>query len=166
MIFWVNSPLRACCGRTEGLMTRQGWHSRIATVQAMLLLLLAQQLIARVPLARWRRSLGVPTSQELCEGAERLDRNLPARRLARAVEHAAEIMPGDFRCLPRAVALQWMLKCHRIGSVIYIGVLRGPKRGDLHDLHAWVVRGGEVLIGGTGAFHGVLYGATTERGVH
>ncbi|MCA1662351.1 MAG: lasso peptide biosynthesis B2 protein [Novosphingobium sp.] len=73
--------------------------------------------------------------------------DLPARRLARAVGRAASRLPGETRCLEQAVALAWMLRRRAMGSAVVFGVHPETRRGDLGDLHAWVVRGREILIG-------------------
>jgi hypothetical protein len=45
------------------------------------------------------------------------------------------------------MALHWMLTRRGRQTTLVIGVLPGPRRGQLDDLHAWVELGGEVLIG-------------------
>lgn len=123
------------------------WRGRRATLEAAALLALARSLVAYVPLARWRRSLGRPAHGERGDPALRLAANLPARRLARAVERAARRLPGESLCLPRAMALQWMLRRRATDALLVIGVRPEQRRGGLDDLHAWIVRDGEILIG-------------------
>ena len=132
-------------------------HGRAATLEAMALLALARLLVARVPLARWRASLGEAVPPDTADGGLRLDANLAARRLARAVERASARLPGQSQCLPRAMALQWLLRRRGLGGSLLIGVLAGSSRGSIDDLHAWVVRRGEILIGASDdAHHPVL----------
>jgi hypothetical protein len=76
---------------------------------------------------------------------------VPARprdaRLAAAVERAAARLPLTLLCLPRAMALHWLLhREHRPGTLL-LGVLPGAARGTLDDLHAWVECDGAVLVG-------------------
>jgi hypothetical protein len=64
-------------------------------------------------------------------------------RLAWAVEVASKRMPGA-TCLCRALALQRLLAKNGYGSELRIGV---EKNDDRFGAHAWLVRGGQVLIG-------------------
>lgn len=146
-------------------MSREGpWHGRKATVEAMAWLILARMLIARVPFGRWRRWLGTPVVPPTDDPRLHLDANLAQRRLARAVERAAGRVPGESRCLARAMALHWMLRRRAIGGVLHIGVLAGSERGSLDDLHAWVTRSGEVLIGASDQPHRALFAAANPTG--
>ena len=141
-------------------MTRDGpWRGRGATLEAMAWLVLARLLIARVPFGRWRPWLGTPVAPPVGDPLVRLDANLAQRRLARAVVRAAGRLPGESLCLPRAMALQWMLRRRKLGGVIHLGVRPGDQRGGLDDLHAWVTRAGEVLIGADPKPHAALFAA-------
>ena len=146
-------------------MTRDGpWHGRGATVEAMAWLILARLLVARVPFGRWRRWLGTPVAPPPDDPRLHLDANLAQRRLARAVERAAGRLPGESRCLARAMALHWMLRRRAMGGVLHIGVLPGSDRGSLDDLHAWVTRSGEVLLGADDQPHFALFAAANPKG--
>lgn len=135
------------------------WRGRSATAQALALLALARMLVAFVPFSRWRRQLGESVSPGPYDPALQLPSNLPARRLARAVERAAARLPGESRCMPKAMALQWLLARRGLGAILYIGVRPGHARGGIDDLHAWVVRDGEVLIGASEVRHHPLFAA-------
>ena len=139
-------------------------HGRWATLEAMAWLVLARLLIAQVPFGRWRPWLGAPVAPQAGDIHLRLDANLVARRLARAVARAAGRLPGESRCLARAMALQWMLRRRGMGGVLLIGVLPGSARGSLDDLHAWVTRSGEVLIGASDQPHRALFAAANPAG--
>jgi hypothetical protein len=64
-------------------------------------------------------------------------------RLARAIEVASRNMPRA-TCLCRALALQRLLAKNGHVSELRIGV---EKSDDRFGAHAWLVQGGEVLIG-------------------
>ena len=146
-------------------MNRQGpWRGRWATAEAMVWLILARLLIARVAFGRWRRWLGTPVAPQADDPRLHLDANLAERRLARAVARAAGRLPGESRCLARAMALHWMLRRRAIGGVLHIGVLPDRNRGSLDDLHAWVTRLGEVLIGASDQPHRALFAAANPKG--
>ena len=141
-------------------MTDNGpWRARGATLEAMVWLVCARVLIASVPFGRWLPWLGQAVPPEPDHPRLHLDANLAQRRLARAVARAAGRLPGESRCLPRAMALQWMLRRRAMGGVLHIGVLPGSNRGSLDDLHAWVTRLGEVLIGADEKPHHALFAA-------
>lgn len=127
-----------------------GWcriHAQLA--EAAVLLALSRLLVDFVRFGRWRGVLGrvVPAgptnrSDEDREAPEQRD-----RYLSRVVDRAASRLPFACRCLPRAMALHWMLTRRGKRTTLVIGVLPGPRRGRLDDLHAWVELNGEVLIG-------------------
>ena len=135
------------------------WRARASTAEAIALLVVARLLVAKVGLARWRSSLGRPSRPEAGDPSLRLPANLVPRRLARAVERAARRLPGENLCLAQAMALQWMLRRRRLGGMLVIGVRPALSRGGLDDLHAWVVRQGEVLIGATAEPHHPIFAA-------
>lgn len=144
-------------------MTRYGRsQGRRATLEAMTWLVLARFLIARVPFGHWRSWLGTPVAPLADDPDLRLEANLAARRLARAVVRAAGRLPGRSRCLAQAMALQWMLRRRGLDGVLHIGVLPGSARGTLDDLHAWVVRHGEVVIGADAGPHHALFAAANS----
>lgn len=140
-----------------------GWRSRATTLEAILWLALARALVLMVPFGRWRRWLGRPVPPAPIEVVVGPNENGRARRLARGVEHAAARLPGESRCLAQAMALQWMLRRRRLGGILVMGVKPGARRGGLDDLHAWVVREGEVLIGGGDQPHRALYAAAIDE---
>jgi hypothetical protein len=71
--------------------------------------------------------------------------------LARVVERAAQHLPFETKCLPRAMALFWMLSRRNRDSQLVLAVLPEERRGgSLDDLHAWVEMDRTILIGDTG----------------
>ena len=118
-------------------------------VEAAALLILARLLVSFVRFGRWRGTLGDLTPTALPDGLSP-EPQMPGqhdRYLSRVVVRAATRLPFACRCLPRAMALQWMLMRRARHPTLVIGILPGPRRGSLDDLHAWVELGGEVLIG-------------------
>lgn len=139
------------------------WRARGATVEAVAWLVIARLLVANVPFGRWRPWLGYPVASQTGDPALRLDANLAQRRLARAVARATGYLPGESRCLAQAMALHWMLRRRALGGVLHIGILPGAARGTLDDLHAWVTRSGEVLIGVTEKPHAALFAVANPQ---
>lgn len=70
-----------------------------------------------------------------------------ARQLAADVEWAARRLPVATKCLPRAMALSWMLRRRRIGHTLVIAVRPSEMRQSADAMHAWVEIEGERLIG-------------------
>lgn len=66
--------------------------------------------------------------------------------LGRCVDKAARRIPGTSKCLPRAVALQWMLRREHIASQLVIAIHNTDRVGE-HAFHAWVEQGGQIVIG-------------------
>ncbi len=113
--------------------------------EAVLWLVLARTMIAAVPMRWWRASLGrVDTAP--APVARSIRPAPPVCRVAVAVDRAARRLPLNTACLPRAMAVQWMLRRRRIGSTLVVGLASGgaPAR---YDLHAWVEADGITVIG-------------------
>lgn len=115
---------------------------RLLVLEALVWLTFARALVAGLRLGRWRRWLGQPAAAPLATAPAPGD-----WQLARAVERACQRLPGESKCLPRAMALHWLLRRRHRPSQLVIAALPGNQRGTLNDLHAWVEMGGEVLIG-------------------
>lgn len=113
------------------------WRGRLHTVQAMALLCRARLLVAMVPFSRWRGSLGGAGPARLPE----------ARHSAKVIEWAAARLPFASKCLPRAMALSWMLRRAGVGHTVVVAARPADSRGSDDDLHAWVEVGGERILG-------------------
>lgn len=123
---------------------------RLGTLRAMAALALARICIRILPFSRWRGSLGEPAEDPVALAHVRPEANeqelAEARALARRVERAASRLPGESKCLPKAMALQWMLHRRSIPSRLVIAVLR--QQGERADAyHAWVECGADMVIG-------------------
>jgi hypothetical protein len=110
-------------------------------MRAMTLLALARSLIALVPFRIWRSHLGgIAASQPLADLAN-------AQRLAAQIERAAFRLPVATKCLPRAMALSWLLRKQGTNHVLVLAVRGASARRGTSDLHAWIEVGGAILIG-------------------
>jgi hypothetical protein len=105
---------------------------------AMAMLCWARLVVAWAPFERWRDSLGDASGQP--NPAE-------ARRLGSCVERAAERLPFATKCLPRAMALSWILRRRRIGHAVVFAVRPVHLRDSADTLHAWVEIDGAKLLG-------------------
>ncbi len=122
--------------------------SRLLTIEAMALLPVARFLVDHIKLKHWRGSLGTiigkpdlgPHSTLPSDGAAR------AAKLARQVERAAQRLPLHTKCLPRAMALQWMLRRRGLPACLVIAMRKGGRSG-ADDYHAWVECNDTILIG-------------------
>lgn len=116
------------------------WRLRRRTLEAMAALAAARARVAFIPLEHWRGQLGLPgdaSDEQLAE----------SRRIARHVDRAAERLPFDFKCLPRAIALAAMLRRRGIPHRAVIAARPAAARGGADDLHAWTEVGGTIVIG-------------------
>lgn len=108
----------------------------------MTLLAWARLLVMSIAFGRWRGTLGF--------ASEPLDRPTDrhhAQRLAADVEWAAKKLPWASKCLPRAMALSWMLRRRQIGHAVVFAVRPSDSRDSPDALHAWVEAAGEKILG-------------------
>lgn len=106
----------------------------------------ARLLVALVPFHRWRDTLG--STAKAPEGERFSARSLAqARRLARHVDRAAAWLPFATKCLPRAMALSWMLRARNIEHILAFAVRPAQLRQSSDNLHAWVEVEGIKVIG-------------------
>lgn len=116
------------------------WLLRARTAEAMLLLVLARLALACLPLKRWSTSLGLAGDRPTGPLGE-------AVRLANHVERAGLRLPLETKCLPRAMALSWMLKRRSLPHSLTIAARPRAARGGADDLHAWIEVDGRVVLG-------------------
>jgi hypothetical protein len=101
---------------------------------------------AFITLAICRARLFAQNIEKLRAWASRAGHGVNAAdRLAWAVEVASRRIPGT-TCLCRALSLQRLLAKNGHGSELRIGVKKDNVR---FGAHAWLVHGGQVLIGGS-----------------
>jgi hypothetical protein len=108
----------------------------------MAFLCLARLLVALAPFGFWRKSLALRAG-----AADSPERTREARRLAAHVERGAARLPLAVRCLPRAMALSWMLRRRGVRHMVVFAVRPAPLREGDDALHAWVEQGGGTILG-------------------
>ena len=121
-------------------------RARIAEVAQQLIV--TRLLIRLVRLKYWRGGLGRVLSEGKSPSAETHPAAPLVRRCVWSIDRAGERLHYPFKCLPRAMALQWMLARRGCSSTLVFGIANDQERGALHDLHAWVEVGGVIVIGG------------------
>ncbi|MEO6041170.1 MAG: lasso peptide biosynthesis B2 protein [Croceibacterium sp.] len=126
-------------------MPGSAWTARALTAEAMLWLCLARGLIAAVPFRMWRTSLGRigPESRSVPDPQH----SRGARRLAAHVQRGAGRLPFGLKCLPRSMALAWMLRVRRRPYVLRVASRPEGARHGEDRLHAWLESGGEIVLG-------------------
>lgn len=103
----------------------------------------AQLLVSCIPFARWSATLGLDSARpEQRTGALGL-----AREKAADVEWAASRLPFPTKCLPRAMALSWMLRRRGIAHSLVVAVRPDQLRQSPDALHSWVEVYGEKILG-------------------
>ena len=124
---------------------------------AFFLLIAAIVLVRAVRLSRWRSSLGqvrayaalapdAPAPGPPAPGPPAPGNAPRARSIGRIVGQAARWLPFPVKCLPRAVATQWLLRLLDSPSSLVIAVHAHDRAGE-HAFHAWVESGDEIVIG-------------------
>ena len=113
---------------------------KLASLEAMALLLYAKLLIARVQPRRWRSQFGAVAHTN----GEAGDIGT-VRRVRLAMLRALNNVPGAPNCLPQALAARWMLQRRGIEASLFIGTQvdgTGQPR-----FHAWLKVGEEWVTG-------------------
>ncbi|MBB3860092.1 hypothetical protein GGQ88_001353 [Novosphingobium hassiacum] len=141
------------------ISTSQTWKLRGYVGVSVAALLVARGLVAFVPFVHWRATLGrlvpdaVSPQSMLSAAAPGMPLVDPGPHpselrstLARCVEHAADRLPGHYKCLPKAAALQWMLRAWRVPSKLVIAFHVTDRTGP-DAYHAWVEVDGAMIIG-------------------
>lgn len=111
------------------------------TAKCLALLCVARLVVATLPFHLWRDWLG-GSSNDNSEPALS-----DARRFASHVEWAARLLPITTKCLPRAMALSWLLRSMKIAHCLVFAVRPADRREAGDQLHAWVEVGGRTIIG-------------------
>ena len=89
---------------------------KIASFEAIALVLYAKLLIARVPPRRWRSRFGAVGETQGQAGDL-----ATIRRVRLAILRALNNVPGAPNCLPQALAARWMLQRRGIEASLFIG---------------------------------------------
>lgn len=107
-------------------------------------LCLARLAVAWLPFSLWRGWLGLdgPAVPNAVPNAAS-----EVQRLALHIERAAARLPFLTLCLPRAMALSWVLLRRGIAHQLVIAARSASLRGGTDDLHAWVEAGGQIVLG-------------------
>ncbi|SRR6266568_1331567 len=114
-------------------------------VQAALLLGAIGLGLRLLPFGRLRRLLDRLSRSG--DGARPLGQ-LPAERVAWAIERVSRVVPGTRSCLAQALAAQVLLARRGQEACVRIGVARDTD-GPLHA-HAWVESEGRIVVGAAG----------------
>ena len=130
-------------------------ENRRLAVEAALALLQAWLLVRFVPARLWARLLD--TEPEARLGAdigpvavrrEQQRLRVPSK-VGRAVEKVARHLPFRARCLAQSMAAQRILRRRGIRSVLVFGARRNAEKNASLEFHAWLMVGGECVVGGS-----------------
>lgn len=117
------------------------WAARLRTVRAMALLCAARILVATVPFRIWRKGLGRSGTAAAAPDP------VAARRFAAQVNRAGSRLPFTTKCLPRAMALSWLLQYAGSPHRLVLAVRPPELRGGDDALHAWIEVDGHIVLG-------------------
>jgi hypothetical protein len=109
--------------------------------EAAIALALATAAVRVLPARRQSRLLGQPGPAGAATGGVPDPR---AKRVGRAVERVAGILPWRPSCLPQAIATRAMLRRRRIACEAHLGIVSTSPLA----AHAWVTVEGHVVQGG------------------
>ena len=113
---------------------------KIASIEAIAMVLYAKFLISGVPPRHWRARFAAHSIE-----AESLPDLETIRRVRFAIQRALANVPGSPNCLPQALAARWMLERRGIASRLFVGTQRGEDGQWL--FHAWLKVGEEWVTG-------------------
>ena len=128
-------------GRRLGRLLGMSWTDRLLLIEATLLLAAARIVLVCVPFRRIVPWLERAPETPACDGTAVI-------AVRRAVTLAAHNVPWNAVCLPQAMAAKAMLARRGQGSALHIGA--GMAEAGRLNAHAWLVAGGEVVIGEAG----------------
>lgn len=116
-------------------------RDRVLLLKAALLLATIRLGLKFLPFQTLRRLLGkIPTSSRMQPKTED-----GRDRIIWAIETASRYLPGQSRCLPRALTAQTLLSYQGYDAQLRIGVAKDA-HGHL-EAHAWVESQGNVVLG-------------------
>jgi len=108
----------------------------------MAALIVARLAVGLIAFERWRHRLGGTASGRASEQL-----SIEAQRFAAHVEWAAKLLPFPTKCLPRAMALSWILRSKGIAHSLVFAVRPSSEIATGERLHAWVEIAGHVILG-------------------
>ncbi|MBX7533256.1 lasso peptide biosynthesis B2 protein [Qipengyuania sp. 1XM1-15A] len=114
---------------------------KIATFEAIAMVLYAKFLVASVPPRKWRNRFGAIATHSTKQDADLAT----VRRVRLAILRALNNVPGSPNCLPQALTGRWMLERRGIASSLFIGTQRDAD-GKM-QFHAWLKVGEEWVTG-------------------
>ena len=121
------------------------------------LLCVAQAYVRLIPFHHWSGCLGTNSGyrkNDFNKGERALDQG---RQAAAVVGRAAERLPFETKCLPRAIALSWFLRRRNVAHTVVFAARPLPLRNSADALHAWVeVDGGTIMGHLPGLWHETL----------
>ena len=118
-------------------------------VEAALALTLALLLVRLVSARLWLphvRAGGTPRPGRASAEVGTSPPQVPGE-IGRAVAKVARHLPFRAKCLPQAMAARWMLRRRGIQATVVFGVRRNDTPEGELDFHAWLISGGETIIG-------------------
>ncbi len=126
---------------------RQPGRRKRAFLEAAIRLSFAQILVSTLPYSWWSHTLGmhVETHSEL---EQPTSDPTSVQTVVWAIETASRYLPWSPVCLPRAMAMKWMLGRRDVNSVLCIGILMNALKLDKDaNLHAWLTVGSDTVSG-------------------
>jgi len=123
-------------------------RNKMALIESAVLLCYAQLLVSVLPYALWSHTLG-PIRESAPVPSHNIADTNPVQMTGWTVEVAARYLPWGPACLPRAMAMKWMLKRRNIQSDLCIGIHPPAlKNVGQANLHAWLTVGPDTVSGG------------------
>jgi hypothetical protein len=121
------------------------WNSlsgsgKLTFIKAAISLILIKAGLSFLPFLKFRRIFHRLTNTTLTEEKSKAEIDL----IVWAVDTAANLLPFELLCLPRALATKFLLR-KTSSLTIEIGIEINPDKS--FEAHAWVERNGSIIIG-------------------
>jgi hypothetical protein len=126
---------------------RAHWAGRARTLEAIVRIALARAMIAVLPFGWWKHRLGEQAALPRESGADpAASPPLHIAHVRHALDRACHHLPGETRCLHRAMAMQAMLRVRNETSLLVLGI--GPQNTPgPREFHARLICKGFVVTG-------------------
>ena len=119
-------------------------HERWTLIHAFVVLWFIQVGVRLMPLSHLRQVLERRAARRAHANRTTPDPNFTGT-VAKLVPIANRFVPGKRRCLPEALAAQYLLIAHGHAAHIRFGATRDTRHS--FKAHAWVESGGSVIVG-------------------
>lgn len=120
---------------------------KLLLTEALAFLCLAKLVILLLPLRKVAPFIG--RLEDKARESLTAQEQESAKRIRDSIARGGKAVPWKSVCLDQALAGQVMLNRRKIPSSLCLGAIRDPEENSKMKGHAWILCGGNILIGGS-----------------